>query len=252
MATVASERGVHPVAAWGYQRSVGNYQRGRPSYPAETVDWVAARIDPVGPLLDVGAGTGAMSSLLVERGFRLLAVEPVEAMAAALPPQLWRLRGAAADLPVRAGAVTAVIAATAFHWFARRQVLEEFARVLVRHGVVCLVWNVRDNNVPWVRAYTEIVEPYASGVPRYASMKWRDAVDESSDLFGWESQHQASNPSSMDREGLVRRILSTSFIAALDDPERAAVELQARQLADSLPQTFEYPYLTRTLLLRRR
>ena len=49
------------------------YERGRPSYPPEAIDWLL----PVGArdVLDLGAGTGKLTVRLVERGLDVIAVE---------------------------------------------------------------------------------------------------------------------------------------------------------------------------------
>lgn len=171
-------------------------------------------------------------------------------MVTSLVPPLPRVRAVAGRLPAGTASVAAVVAATAFHWFASEEVLAEFARILRPLGVVALVWNVRDETVPWVRNHTAIVEPHAGTAPRYVSMDW-DRVVRSSPQFVREDEHRAPNPVPMDREGLVHRILSTSFIAALADDARDEVAAAARRLAAGLPETFEYPYETRTVLLRR-
>src|SRR5579862_7281718 len=72
-------RNVHAVAASGYRAGAAAYERGRPSFPDEAVDWLLARLAlPAGePLLELGAGTGKLTRQLVARGLHVLAVEPV-------------------------------------------------------------------------------------------------------------------------------------------------------------------------------
>ena len=77
---------IHPAAATGFGRDAGAYERGRPEYPPAAVDLIVDRlgIGPGSTVVDVGAGTGKLTRLLTGRGARIVAVEPVEAMRAAL------------------------------------------------------------------------------------------------------------------------------------------------------------------------
>ena len=54
------------------------YERGRPSYPPEAIDWLLAPSDDgwaVRDVLDLGAGTGKLTTRLVERGLNVIAGE---------------------------------------------------------------------------------------------------------------------------------------------------------------------------------
>src|SRR2546430_9032285 len=72
---------IHPSAA-GFDRSAPDYERGRPTYPAEAVAWLAAalRIAPGTTVVDLAAGTGKLTRLLVPTGATVVAVEPVPGM----------------------------------------------------------------------------------------------------------------------------------------------------------------------------
>src|SRR4051812_28876052 len=78
------------------------YQRMRPSYPEQAVDFVLADRPP-GRLLDVGAGTGKLTRTLLERTEQVVAVEPDPQMRRVLAqalPAAEVLAGSAERLPL--------------------------------------------------------------------------------------------------------------------------------------------------------
>ena len=93
------------------------YERGRPSYPPEAIDWLL----PPGArkVLDLGAGTGKLTTRLVERGLDVVAVDPIpdmlEVLRASLP-ETPALEGTAEEIPLGDNSVDAVLVAQAWHW----------------------------------------------------------------------------------------------------------------------------------------
>ena len=125
-------------AAKAFHQGAADYDKGRPSYPADVVSELAARLD-LGPgkrVLDLAAGTGKFTRLLVPLGVDLVAVEPVAGMrdrlAAALP-DVEIHDGTAERIPLPDASVDAVVVAQAFHWFDPELALTEIGRV-VRPG----------------------------------------------------------------------------------------------------------------------
>ena len=138
----------HGTAQAGYQRQSGAYQRGRPSYPPASTEWIAARLSrDAGPVADVGAGTGALSVMLAEQAGAVIAIEPVKEMIDRCPPRLPRARAAAGLLPFRDHVLGGITVGTAFHWFATTEVLDEFHRCLDDDPSLFLLWNDRDDRV---------------------------------------------------------------------------------------------------------
>ena len=54
------------------------YSKSRPGYPNEHIDYLlsANNLNETSKVADIGSGTGIMSRHLLERGVRVLAVEP--------------------------------------------------------------------------------------------------------------------------------------------------------------------------------
>ena len=141
-----------PVAA--------TYDRVRPGYPPDGVSWLleeagAAGIARTGRrrVLDLGAGTGALTRDLVSRGLDVVAVEPDPHMRAVLESRVPRAdvrAGSAEELPVDDGDVDVVIGAQMWHWVDVGRATAEVARVLRPGGTLGLLWNLRDERVPWM------------------------------------------------------------------------------------------------------
>ena len=185
---------IHKAASVGFgsKESTAAYERGRPSYPIDAVDFLIqhslARLPQPADgqaetllILDVGAGTGIFTRLLADRlrllstptrSFRLTAVEPVAGMREKFrevtPDDLPIVDGSGANLHSAAdGSVAAIFVAQAFHWMSTAATLAEFARVLKPGGAVALVWNTRDRREGWVEPLEAIIDGYyAPDVPR--------------------------------------------------------------------------------------
>src|SRR5688500_9180263 len=135
------------------------YERGRPPYPAEALDWLL----PAGAhrIVDVGAGTGKLTRQLHERGLDVTAVEPSDGMRAELSrvlPGVPALAGAAEALPLPDHSADAVLCAQAWHWVDPARAVPEAARVLTPGGRLGLIWNLRDEREDWVRRLGEIID----------------------------------------------------------------------------------------------
>ena len=251
---------IHDSAARGYAKSVQAFVRGRPEYPEALVGWLRQGIGlaPGKVALDLGAGTGKLTKRLVATGARVIAVEPVPEMLAALSaalPQVEAHRASAAELPLPDRSVDAVVCAQAFHWFASAAALDEIHRVLKPGGWLGLIWNVQDERIDWVARLAVIISPYEAGVPRYRHGEWRHHFPHAG--FGpLEELHFPHVHRGPAEEVIVERILSVSFIAALprEDHDRVAAELRA--LVASHPELrgkkeVTLPYVTTVFASRR-
>ena len=134
------------------------YERGRPSYPPEAIDWLLPR--GARQVLDLGAGTGKLTTRLVERGLEVVAVDPIPDMLEVLRsslPETRALLGTAEEIPLEDNSVDAVLVAQAWHWVDPERAIPEVTRVLRPGGRLGLVWNTRDERLGWVRELGEII-----------------------------------------------------------------------------------------------
>ncbi|HEU4363243.1 MAG TPA: class I SAM-dependent methyltransferase, partial [Mycobacterium sp.] len=134
------------------------YERGRPSYPPEAIDWLLPA--DAHNVLDLGAGTGKLTTRLVERGLDVVAVDPIAEMLEVLRgalPATPALLGTAEQIPLPDSSVDAVLVAQAWHWFDPARAVPEVARVLRPGGRLGLLWNTRDERLGWVKELGRII-----------------------------------------------------------------------------------------------
>jgi len=230
---------VHGSAQEGFSREAKTYSHGRPDYPDELLGWLGEELDVAAgaEVVDLGAGTGKFTTLLLRTGAQVTAIEPVAAMREQLSEKLPGakvLSGTAQSMPLADQSVDALTCAQAFHWFANEQSLHEIHRVLRPGGHLGLVWNVRDERVDWVAEMGRIVERYEGSTPRFHAGLWRQAFSgarfEPLRLRKFSYQHVGPP-----EQVIVARILSVSFIAALPAEQKQRVGEQLRELIATHP-----------------
>jgi SAM-dependent methyltransferase len=208
-----------------------DYDRGRPGWPAAMLEGIEA-VD----VLDLAAGTGKLTGLLLERYGHVIAVEPLPGMRALLPPQAEVLDGSAEAVPLPARSVDAAFVAEAFHWFDSTAAAGELARVLRPGGTVLVCFNTwRGPYDPPIgeRAEHMLEERWArlppSGGPKVEGGEWKLGFigQPFSPLEARGYDHEMQT----DREGVAAYYSSTSSTAQLPPAER--VELRA-ELVDAL------------------
>jgi len=230
---------VHPAAAVGFERAAQAYERGRPSFPHDAVDFVSETLGlaarPGVRLLELGAGTGKLTRLIATTTAWVVALEPVEAMRRVLAgavPGCFAVGGVAEALPFRDDSFDAVAASHVFHWLDDDVAVPELARVLLPAARVALVWNVRDEAHAWVRELTDVIEPFRGDTPAHRSERWRIAFDANSE-FTPLARVSFPYPHRTTRDAVVDRVTSISFIAALPDAERHRVADAVRSILAS-------------------
>jgi SAM-dependent methyltransferase len=250
-------------AAQGFDSTADAYERARPSYPAEAVAHVVGhgRIGPGRRVLDLAAGTGKLTRLLVPSGAEVVAVEPVAGMRdrlVAARPGVEVLDGTAEVLPLPAASVDVVTVAQAIHWFDAAAAHAEIGRVLRPGGHLFLLWNTRDRAHDWVRAFGDLLVDGPDAERPYDSYYDVDYAAVVADAGGYTPvelwSHDWAQP--CDEDLLVARAESVSVVGALPPGERRRVLDRVRTLARTHPDligrpTFAFPYTTRVHRCRR-
>ena len=205
------------------------YERGRPSYPAEAIDWlIPARAQRVA---DVGAGTGKLTRQLRERGLDVIAVEPSAGMREELlraVPGVPVLAGTGEQIPLADGIVDAVIVAQAWHWVDPERAVPEAARVLVPGGRLALLWNRRVEDEEWVADLSTIIG--SRGTPGSGRH-----FPEIGPPFGPVERRSVDWVYRLSRAEMIDWVASRSYVITLPDERRHDVLGQVRDLLDRHP-----------------
>lgn len=211
---------------------VDEYVKARPSYPQGVLPILrdACGLRATSVVADLGSGTGLFTKLLLESGATVNAVEPNDEMRAAAErllgdaPGFKSVAGCAEKTTLGDASVDLVTAAQAFHWFdveTARVEIERIVRPPVSDAVsnVALVWNDRDaESTTFLREYEELL---LSACPKYLELQGKaNEVAKFDRMLGrgrW-MRHTVPNEQRHDREGLVQRLLSSSYAPRADDP----------------------------------
>ncbi|MFT7775562.1 methyltransferase domain-containing protein [Roseateles sp.] len=251
---------IHDAAQRGYTSAPDSYQRGRPEYPQALLAWLDAQLGvrEGARVVDLGAGTGKFTKLLERTGATVTAVEPVDAMRARLSeslPAVQALAGTAQAMPLADGSADVLLCAQAFHWFANGQALHEMHRVLRPAGRLGLVWNVRDESCDWVAAITEIITPYEGDAPRFHTGQWKRPFENQALFTPLRLAEFPHSHAGSFEQVVIDRVLSVSFIAALPQSEREAVQARLRALQQRFAALCEpvinFPYVTQAFSAER-
>jgi SAM-dependent methyltransferase len=222
------------------------YAAHRPDYPADAVAFLVG--DRPRRVLDLGAGTGLLTGVLLRAGHEVVAVDPAEPMLAELRaryPQVPTHVGGAEAVPLPDGSVDAVVAGQAAHWFDPEPAAGQLRRVLRPGGVVGLVWNTRDEEVPWVAALGRALAAEARG--HEADQGVVEAFTRALDARV--EHHRSGVVQRLSPEQVVAGIATRSYVAMMDADRREQFLGEVRALLDTHPDTrgrdlVDLPYRT--------
>ena len=214
------------------------YDRARPSYPPEAARWMLGE-QPL-RVVDLGAGTGKFTRVVVALGHEVVAVEPDPGMRGRLAestPCVAALAGSAEAIPLEDRSVDAVVAAQSFHWFDTGEARAEIARVLRPGGVLAPIWNVRDDSVPWVAELSRsVLEGDASAGDRATHVEFGP-------LFRAGVRAEFRHADEHTAESLLDLVRSRSRYLIASQQERRRLDAAIKGVTSGLPELFELPYV---------
>ncbi|KAL3686902.1 hypothetical protein R1sor_013211 [Riccia sorocarpa] len=237
---------VHEVAVKGFNAEPVAYESSRPSYPKAAVDCLQSKLGLVpneSRVLDLGAGSGKFTRLLLSRNYHITAVEPARSMRetfAAILPDIPILDGTASSIPLESGSQDVVIVAQAFHWFAQIETLREIHRVLKPGGRLGLIWNLEDRTTKkWVAKLRDLYEQYEMGTPQYRLGLWMEVwkTKEAETLFSKLEEAHFEHEMLCSFDMVWGRVRSKSYVACQSDEVKKLLKEQvfaALQSAEDL------------------
>jgi SAM-dependent methyltransferase len=239
-----------------------NYRRYRPGYPTAAIDLLAAQcgLTAGAVVADVGSGTGILSAQLLERGARVLGIEPNDAMRAAAEERLGldaRFRSIAATAEATTlpdENVDLWLAAQAFHWFDAPRARLEALRVVRNGAYAAFLWNERPLEPgAFFTEYEALLHRYAAEYTAIAARR----VDEPRmrEFLGGAMQvARFPNEQTLDYAGLEGRLLSSSYAPEPGHPEYQPMLGALRALFERYQRDGEivFPYETRVYFAQRK
>jgi SAM-dependent methyltransferase len=201
--------------AGSFGAAAAQYERYRQGPPAAAIDWVLPT--PVRTIVDLGAGTGALTRLLVGRAEEVVAVEPDDRMREVLVesvPGVRAVAGRGESIPLPDASADAVVASSSWHWMDTVPTLLEVGRVLVPGGTLGALWSGPDPETGLIAQARELLA--GGGTP---------------DIDG-ESRSELS--ASLGNQNVQDQVLKIPPGVPFDQPEQTAITWDVALNADEL------------------
>jgi len=173
----------------------------------------------------------------------------MRAQLAEVLPEVKVLDGTAETIPLPDASVDAVTVAQAFHWFRFDEALAEIRRVLRPGGALAILFNERDERVPWVREWNERLEWHSRRISYYQRTDWSGVLSDGG--FEGVDRYDVEWVQPMTRDLTASRVRSVSYIA--QEPEDVQQDYVDRVLAlvEGFEEPFDLPYVTHIWWARR-
>ncbi|MFW5437638.1 class I SAM-dependent methyltransferase [Paenibacillus apiarius] len=196
------------------------YSKYRPNYPQEYMNYLISsnQLNSNHNIADIGSGTGIFTQQLLDRNFKVFAVEPNRDMRTIAEKALSSyanfisIPGTAEHTGIPSSSVDLVTVAQAFHWFDKDRFKMECQRILKPNSNAALVWNSRDTSSLFVHENAEICKKLCSGFKGFSG-----GIDASPDIYkdffkdGNYEYKEFRHDLEFNMEGFIGRNLSASY-----------------------------------------
>ena len=193
------------------------YAKARPKYAEKLFDYIKNDLKiPAGSVFaDVGSGTGIFARQLIDRGYRVFAVEPNADMRRKAEEELngngnfTSVRGSDENMNLPGNSVDCISAAQSFHWFNPEAFKKECRRVLKPGGKIFIVYNSKVDSAECTKALAELNYKYSPDFHGFSN-----GMSSEKCLFFFSKNgvvFRTDNTLIYDRQGYVNRALSSSY-----------------------------------------
>lgn len=211
---------------------VENYIKYRPHYPQSVVDILLRKnhLPTNAVVADVGSGTGISAELFLKNNFKVIGIEPNDAMRNAAKTYLQEyvqkdafisINGNDSSTTLKDNSIDFIVAAQAFHWFNKPAFKNECKRILKPNAQVALIWNDRrTEGNDFLKLYEEFLQMFAIDYKQvnHKNTQSKEIFDA---FFGANnySEYNLNNHQDVDLLGLRGRVLSSSYMPNADHPD---------------------------------
>ncbi|MFB6454331.1 class I SAM-dependent methyltransferase [Chitinophaga sp. Hz27] len=220
-----------------FSTRVENYVKYRPHYPDTLLPFLkeAGVLHPETIVADIGAGTGISASPFLENGNEVYAVEPNaemrEKMVDLLSPyqNFKAIAGTAEHTTLPDNSIDLIIAGQAFHWFDPAASKIEFERIGKPGSYIALIWNVRQVESPFEKAYEVLLRKYGTD---YKEVNHKNIGEAQMNSFFGPQGYKLKSLNHLqlfDLKGIKGRLMSASY-APLHGPEHDAMMRELEEI----------------------
>ena len=151
-----------------FSNRADNYVKYSPGYPEVITSFLEQQLglQKDARIADIGSGTGLFAEPLLQKGYKVICIEPDEQMRRAAQARLGHYsnfisrRHKAESTGLRSTSIDLITVAQAIHWLKPVDTRKEFQRVLKPGGYTVLASNTQKSDTPFLQAYADLKETY--------------------------------------------------------------------------------------------